>query len=160
MKCFKYKKYIRERKEYYITCNSTKKGLNWILIRIQTHIEKFVDFYVIGRYQRYINPILIRVYSCNLGWPDLPHSNSNLSNSHSPSCSIHGILLLQTKTFALVPHLRLPRPLWSSSLPLVLHFKLQRFSQNMPIIPPKTCPYHLTSFAFAIWTIASGLFNN
>ena len=27
-----------------------------------------------------INPILIRVYPRKRGWPDLPHSNSNLSN--------------------------------------------------------------------------------
>ena len=41
-----------------------------------------------------IYPILIRVYPRKRGWPDLPHSNSNLSNSHSPSRSIQGFLLL------------------------------------------------------------------
>ena len=65
------------------------------------------------------------------------HFNSNLSNSHSPSCSNHGIPFFQTNTLTLLLHLRLPRLLWSSSLPLALHFKLQRFSQNMPIIPPQ-----------------------
>ena len=48
------------------------------------------------------NPILIWVYQCKQGWPDLPHSNSNLSNSHFLSCSIHGILFLQTNTLALL----------------------------------------------------------
>ena len=36
--------------------------------------------------------------------------------------------------------LHLPCLIWSSSLPLALHFKLQRFSQNMPIIPPQHTP--------------------
>ena len=100
-----------------------------------------------------INPILIRVYPRKRGWLDLPHSNSNLSKSHSPSCSIQGILLLQTNTLALVLYLRLPRLLWSSLLPLVLHFKLQHFSQNMPSALLNTCLYQfLTPFAFAIWT--------
>ena len=72
-----------------------------------------------------INPILIQVYPRKRRWPNLPHSNSNLSNSHSPSGSIHGILLLQTNTLALLLDLHLPRLLWSSSLPLALHFKLQ-----------------------------------
>ena len=52
-----------------------------------------------------LNPILIRVYPRKWGWPDLSRCNSNLSNSHSPSRSIHGILLLQTNTLALL-HLR------------------------------------------------------
>ena len=84
-----------------------------------------------------INPILIRVYPCKRGWPDLPHFVSNLSNSHSPSRSVHGILFLQTNALALLLHLHLPHLLWSSSLPLALHFELQRLSQNMPIIPPQ-----------------------
>ena len=50
------------------------------------------------------------------GWPDLPHPNSNFSNSHSSSPSIQGILLLQTNSLALLLHLRLPHFLWSSSL--------------------------------------------
>ena len=87
-----------------------------------------------------INPILILVYPLKWVWPDLPHFASNISNSHSPSHSIHGIHLLQTNTLALFLHLRLPRLLWSSLLPLVLHFKLQCFSQNMPIIPPQHMP--------------------
>ena len=86
-----------------------------------------------------INPVLIRVYPCKQGWPDLPHSNSNLSNSHFPSHMIHGILLLQTNTVPLL-HLHLPHLLWSSSLPLALHFKLQWFSQNMPISPLQNMP--------------------
>ena len=57
--------------------------------------------------------------------PDLPHSISNLSNSHSLSCSIHDILL-RTNTRALLLHLSLPR-LWLSSLALALHSKLQHF---------------------------------
>ena len=87
-----------------------------------------------------INQFLIWVYPRKGGWPDLPHSNSNLSNSHSPCRSIQCILLLQTDTLALLLHLYLPRLLWSSSLPLALHFKLQYFSQNMLIIPPQHIP--------------------
>ena len=45
-----------------------------------------------------INPILVWVYPRKQGWLDLPHSKSNLSNAHSPSRSIQGILLLQTNT--------------------------------------------------------------
>ena len=71
------------------------------------------------------------VYPLKWGWSDLPHSNSNLFNSYSPSRSIQGILLLQTNTLALFLHLCLPCLFWSSSLPLSLHFKLQCFSQNM-----------------------------
>ena len=55
-----------------------------------------------------INPILIQVYPRKWGWPDLLHSNSNISSSHSPSWSIHGILLPQTNTLALLLHLCLP----------------------------------------------------
>ena len=63
-------------------------------------------FFVMLMINQSINPIMIQVYSCKLGWPDLPHSNSNLSNSHSPSCSIHGILLFQSNTLALLLHLK------------------------------------------------------
>ena len=88
-----------------------------------------------------INSILIWVYPCKWGWLVLPYSNSNLSNSHSLSRSIHGILFFQTNTLALLLHLCLSRLLWlSSSLPLALHFKLQSYSQNMPIIPPQHMP--------------------
>ena len=51
------------------------------------------------------HPILIHVYPRKWGWPDLPHFGSNLPNSHSPSCSIHSILFLQTNTVALLFHL-------------------------------------------------------
>ena len=57
---------------------------------------------VISSHLIIINPILIRVYPCKRGWPDLPHSNSNLSNSHSPSRSVQGVLLLQTNNLALI----------------------------------------------------------
>ena len=86
------------------------------------------------------NSILIQVYPHKCGWPDLALSNSNLSNAHSSSRLIQGILLLQTNTLARFLHLCIPRLLWSSSLPLTLHFKLQCFSQNMPIIPPQHMP--------------------
>ena len=81
-----------------------------------------------------------RFIPINRGWPDLPRSNSNLSNSHSPSCLIQGILLLQNNNLALLLSLCLPHLLWSSSLPLALHFKVQPFSQNMPIIPSQHIP--------------------
>ena len=90
------------------------------------------------RINQSINPFLIQVYLCKRGWLDLPHSNSNLSNSHSPSHSIQGILL-QTNTLALLLHLRLPHLLWLYLLPLALPFKLHHFSQNMPIMPPQLC---------------------
>ena len=48
-----------------------------------------------------INPILFWVDPRKWGWPDLPHSNGNLSNCHSASHSIQGILPLQTNTLAL-----------------------------------------------------------
>ena len=102
-----------------------------------------------------INPILIRVYPRKWGRPDLPHSNSYLSNSHSPSCLIHGIFLLQTNTLALLLHLYLPHLLSSSSLPFALHFKLQCFSKTYPLSLLNTCPYHLTPFASAIWITVS-----
>ena len=100
------------------------------------HKKSFVLSFIMGtnfwELATIINhPILIRVYPHKQGWLDLPHFNSNLSNSHSPSRLIHGIILLQTNTLALLLHLHL---LWSSSLPLALHFKLQCFSQNIPII--------------------------
>ena len=78
-----------------------------------------------------INPILIRVYPCKWGWLDLPHTNSNLSNSHSSSCSIHGILLLQTNILVLLLYLRL---LWSSLLPLDQH-KLNPLQAKWPMEP-------------------------
>ena len=86
-----------------------------------------------------INLIFIWVYHRKWGWPNLPRPTlaAISPNSHSPSCSIHGILLLKTNILAHLLHLRPPRLLWSSSLPLALHFKLQRFSQNIPIIPPQ-----------------------
>jgi len=65
------------------------------------------------------------------------YPSSNLSNSHSPSRSIHGVLFLQTNALARLLHLRLPRLLWSSWLPLAPYFKLQCFCQNVPIIPPQ-----------------------
>ena len=55
-----------------------------------------------------MNPILIQGYPRKWGWLDLPQSNINLSNSHSPSHSIQDILLLQTNTLALLLHLHLP----------------------------------------------------
>ena len=82
-----------------------------------------------------ITPILIRVNGG--GWI---YPGSNLSNSHSPSRSIHIILFLKTNALALLLHLGLPRLLWLSSLPLAPHFKLQAFSQNVPIIPPQHMP--------------------
>ena len=43
-------------------------------------------------------------------------------------------------TLLLSFYLCLPRLLWSFSLPLALHFKLQHFSQNMSITPPQHMP--------------------
>ena len=58
------------------------------------------------------HPILIRVYPRKRGWLDLPHSGSNLSNSHSPSRSIQNLLLLQTNTLALLLHLHLQKAIY------------------------------------------------
>ena len=88
---------------------------------------------------------MIQSYPCKREWPDLPHFNSNLSNSHSSSCLIHGTLFLQTNTLALLLQLRLPRHLWLSSLPLALLFKLQ--CKTCPLSLLNTCQYHLTPFA-------------
>ena len=104
-----------------------------------------------------INPILISVYPCKRRWPDLPHFASNLSNSHSPSHSIQGtscfsktILLLSFS--ACVFHVFFGRP----------HFLLPSLQTPMlfskhanPSSLLNTCLYHLTPFAFAIWTTVS-----
>ena len=108
------------------------------------------SIFVIHHHHHHL-PILIQVYLCKQGWSDLHHFNNNLPNSHSPSRSIHGILLLQANTLALLLHLHFPQRLWTSLLPLALHLKLQCFSQNMPIIPPQhmsvpshsICLFHL-----------------
>ena len=68
-----------------------------------------------GGYVFIINPILIRVYPRKRGWLDLPHFVSNLSNSHSPSRLIHGVLFLQTNALALLLHLRFHRGLHMGS---------------------------------------------
>ena len=70
------------------------------------------------------------VFTCKWALPDLPHSNSNLPNSHTPSRSIQCIHLLQTTTPALLLHLHFPCLPRSSSLPISLHFKLQCFSKH------------------------------
>ena len=104
-----------------------------------------------------INSVLIQVYPRNRGWSDLFHSNSYPSNSHSPSRSIQGILLLQTNTLALLLHLRLPCLLYLSSLPLMpfTSNSLKAFLKTCPSSHLNTCLYHLTPFAFAIWTTVS-----
>ena len=101
----------------------------------------FLNFYCFNNaHFIIINPILTWFYPYKWGWPDKPHSKSNLSNSHFPSHSIQGILLQTNTNLALLLHLCLPHLLWLSSLPLALHFKLQCFSQNMPIMPPQHIP--------------------
>ena len=113
-----------------------------VLYKLQVFsiISKTEGFKLSSTINQSINPILIRVYPHKWGWLDLHHPNSNLSNSHSPFHLIQFILLLQTNTLALLLHLHVPRLLWSFLLPLALHFKLQRFSQNKPIIPPQYMP--------------------
>ena len=71
----------------------------------------------IKRFSTFSSSNLIQVYPHKWEWPDLPHSNSNLSNSHSPSHSLQGIRF-QTNTLALLLHLHLPHLLCSSSLHL------------------------------------------
>ena len=68
------------------------------------------------------------------------YNSSNLYNSHSLSRSIHGVRFLKTNALTLLLQLHLPCLLCSSSLPLAPHFKLQRFSQNVPNIPPQHMP--------------------
>ena len=92
---------------------------------------------------------LIQVYPRKRGWPDLLHSNSNLSNSHSPSRSIQGILLLQTNTLALLLHLhlRLP-PLESplaSSKTRFLMFLFNKYLLRLGLV------YVETTFWFLLW---------
>ena len=101
---------------------------------------KWVLNFCLYEIKQSINPVLIRVFPHKWEWLDLPQSNSNLSNSYSPSHLIHDILLLESNTLAQLLHLHLPHLLWLSSLSLAFHFKLQCFSQNMPIIPPQYMP--------------------
>ena len=97
------------------------------------------------------NPIVIWVYPHKWGWPDLPHSNRNRSNSHSQSCLIQGILFLQTNTLALLLHLvsttssliiltsscpSLQTPVLFSNMPIIP-------SQHMPIPSHSICLCHL-----------------
>ena len=114
--------------------------MTWQVNRYRVSREKYLVlkrklgycFYVVPyfllthhrHYHQSVNPILIWVYPRKRGWLDFPHSNNNLSNSHSLCRSIQGILLLQTNTLALLFHLRLPRLLWLSSLPLALHLTI------------------------------------
>ena len=78
------------------------------------------------------------------------HSDSNLSNSHSPPRSIHGIsfskptLLLSFSICVFHVFFGCPRfllPFTSSS---------NAFLKTCPSSLLNTCPYHLTPFAFAI----------
>ena len=90
---------------------------------------------------------LIQVYPRKQVWPDLPHSNSNLSNSHSPFRSIHGILLLQTNTLlsfsTCVFHVFFGRPRFLLSFTS----NSNAFLKTCPSSLLNTCPYHLTPFA-------------
>ena len=122
------------------SCLPCYHSWNWVPYYCNYYNNMIIIIIMLPPCLQSINPILIRVYPHKRGWLDLPHFISNLSNSHSPSRSIHGVLFLQTNALALLLHLCLPRLLWSSSLPLALHFELQRFSQNMPIIPPQHMP--------------------
>ena len=89
------------------------------------------------------HPILIWFYPRKRGWQDLPNPNSNLSNSHSPSCSTQGILLLQTNTLALLLHLHLPR-LGSPRFLLLFTFNSSAFLKICPSFLLNTCVYYLT----------------
>ena len=130
---------------------STLSFLNYSCCDGRLTLKRPVSYTIYGDEIKFFSSILSCLNNTCSDLPDLPHFGSNLSNSHSPSHSIHGILFLETNTLALLLHLRLPLLLWLSSLPLALHFKLQRFSQNMPIIPPQhmpvpshsICLYHL-----------------
>ena len=97
-------------------------------------------------------PILIWVYLHKWGWPDLPHSDSNLSNSH---CNLHlaqfnassffkPTLLLSFSTC--IFHVFLGRPRFL--LPFTSNSNA--FLKTCPSSLLNTCPYHLTPFAFAI----------
>ena len=70
-----------------------------IIMHIQAVCKKYTARKLAG--YLYHHPILIRVYPRKWVWPNLPHSNSNLFNSHSSFCSIQGIFLLQTNTLVL-----------------------------------------------------------
>ena len=81
-----------------------------------------------------INPILIRVYHVN----GFGRINSTLT-AISPTPTLQ-LARFMASSFSKSTLLHLPLLLWSSSLPLALHFKFQRFSQNVPIIPPQHMP--------------------
>ena len=88
----------------------------------------------------------------NGGWLDLPHSNSNVFNTHSPSGSIQGILLLQTNTLALLLHLRLHVFFGCPLFLLPFISNSSNFLKTWPSSLLNTWQYHLTPFVFAIWT--------
>ena len=75
-----------------------------------------------------VNPILSGIYAHNWGWSNLPLFNSFISLDSWHPCS--------PKQHSCSP----PRLLWSPSVSLALHFTLQRFSQNMPIVLPQHIP--------------------
>ena len=98
-----------------------------------------------------INPILIWIYLRKWGWPDLPH----FGISPTPTLHLAGFmtsffskptLLLSFSTcifhaFFGHPHFFLPFTSNSNT-----------FHKTCPSSLLNTCPYHLTPFAFAIWT--------
>ena len=87
-----------------------------------------------------INPILIWACPRKRGWRILLHFGNNLSNSHSPSRLIHGILFLQSNTLALLLHK------FASSTSSLVVLASSFPSLQTPTL--NTYPQHLTPFAF------------
>ena len=101
-----------------------------------------------------MSPILIRVYPQKRGWLDLSHFGSNPFSSHSQSHLIHSILFLQTNSCCPSPfcvfHV-FGRPCFS----VPFFSNSNTFFKTCPSFLLNTCPYHVTPFAFAIWTTVS-----
>ena len=91
---------------------------------------------------------MILVYPRKWGWPDLPHSGSNLSNSHSPCCSTQCILLLQNNTAALLLHLHFPFFLGRPRFLFPCTSNSNVFFITYPSSLLNTCLYHITPFTF------------
>ena len=101
------------------------------------------------------NPILIQVYPHKRGWQDLRISNSNLSNSHSPTRSIQASslskpTLLLSSTCIFLGRLRLLLPFTSNLCPFHMakpsQSSLPQFNRKVKIPLHTSLPPHcLTS---------------
>ena len=113
---------------------------NYLFWTINIQLKKF---FCNTDQSQLINPTLIRVYPRKPGWPDLPQSNSNLTQFTVSSFSKPTLLLsFSTCVFHVFfgcPYFLLPFTSNSTA-----------FLKTCPSSLLNTCPYHLIPFAFAI----------